>query len=89
MLVVIASPGIESKVKKYDYEDFLDGLSSTTAPRYASDGKGVLVVAIQVVEVSLVVFGFQCPNHVQFVDYTKNSSIKSLQERSACPVLFI
>ena len=30
-----------------------------------------------------------CQNHVQFVDYTKNSSIKSPQERSAYPNIFI
>jgi hypothetical protein len=52
MLVVIAGPGIESKVKKYEYEDSLDGLSSTTAPRYPSDGNVLLTgaVAVAIVE---------------------------------------
>jgi hypothetical protein len=40
-------------------------------------------------KMSLAVFGEQCLNHVQFVDYTKNSSIKSLRERSARPNLFV
>ena len=70
----------------------LDGLASTTAPRYPSDGRALLVAAIIVVGKAArfgCIWVMQCLNHVQFVDYTKNSSIKSLQERSACPNLFI
>ena len=50
--MVIAGPEIESKIKKYEYEDFLDGLSSTTAPRYPSEGGGCDVLLIAIVGTS-------------------------------------